>query len=54
MRIHVKSPFVDVLRLAMASSSKFPVAIAIAGSVSEGHLTFDTKVRHEDQIQLKT
>ncbi|CAE7655302.1 PFP-ALPHA [Symbiodinium pilosum] len=28
--------------LAMASSSKFPAAIAIAGCVAEGHLTFDT------------
>ncbi|CAJ1384348.1 unnamed protein product [Effrenium voratum] len=28
--------------LPMASSSKFPVAIAIAGVVSDGHLSFDT------------
>jgi len=28
--------------LAMASSSKFPVAMAIAGVVAEGHLSFDT------------
>ncbi|CAK9107368.1 Pyrophosphate--fructose 6-phosphate 1-phosphotransferase subunit alpha 1 (PFP 1) (6-phosphofructokinase, partial [Durusdinium trenchii] len=32
--------------LAMASSSKFPVAIAIAGAVKDGYLTFDTKA-HE-------
>mmetsp|Transcript_41206 Transcript_41206/g.96150 ORF Transcript_41206/g.96150 Transcript_41206/m.96150 type:complete len:410 (+) Transcript_41206:108-1337(+) len=28
--------------LAMASSSKFPAAIAVAGCVAEGHLNFDT------------
>lgn len=29
--------------LFLASSSKFPAAVAIAGVVAEGHLTFDTK-----------
>eukprot|EP00438_Fugacium_kawagutii_P019228 Skav230551 [mRNA] locus=scaffold1605:86843:91519:- [translate_table: standard] len=33
-------------QLAMASSSKFPVAMAIAGCVADGHITFDTKA-HE-------
>lgn len=33
-------------QLAMASSSKFPAAMAIAGCVADGHLTFDTKA-HE-------
>ena len=29
--------------LPMASASKFPAAIAIAGAVADGHLTFDTR-----------
>jgi len=33
-------------QLRMASSSKFPAAVAIAGAVADGHLKFDTKV-HE-------
>lgn len=32
--------------LAMASASKFPAALAIAGAVADGHLSFDTRV-HE-------
>ena len=33
-------------RLILASSSKFPAALAIAGVVSDGILTFDTPIRH--------
>lgn len=36
-KINMSSP------LAMASSSKFPVAMAIAGCVADGYITFDTK-----------
>eukprot|EP00435_Cladocopium_sp_Y103_P064280 s166_g26.t1 len=36
-QINMSSP------LAMASSSKFPVAMAIAGCVADGYITFDTK-----------
>jgi len=31
-------------QLLMASASKFPAAVAIAGAVNDGHITFDTKI----------
>ena len=31
-------------QIIMASSSKFPAAVAVAGAVHDGHLSFDTKV----------
>ena len=31
-------------QIIMASSSKFPAAVAVAGAVRDGHLSFDTKV----------
>ena len=36
--------------LFVASSSKFPAAVVIAGVVAEGHLTFDTKAQRSFRV----